>query len=82
MFTLTDAYRTAQRCKTLPKLYAAAADPGHPDNVTAISTIQLMAAETRGESAGFGARHTVNAAVNGRPLPLVAQPKNPLRSWA
>jgi hypothetical protein len=82
MFTLTDAYRTAQRCKTLPKLYAAAADSVHPDNITAISTIQLMAAETRGESAGFGARHTVNAAVNGRPLPMVARTTTPLRSWA
>lgn len=82
MFTLTDAYRTARRCGTLSKLYGAAADPVHPDNVTAISTIQLMAADTRGESAGFGARQTVNAALMGRPLPVVAQPKNPLRSWA
>lgn len=82
MFTLTDAYRTAQRCKSVKNLYAAAADPGSPDNLTAISTIQLMAAETRGESVGFGARHTVNAAVNGRPLPVVAQTRSPLRSWA
>jgi len=82
MFTLTDAYRTAQRCKTLPKLYAAAADETNPDCLTARSTIQLMAAETRGESVGFGARHTVNAAVNGRPLPLVAQESQRLRSWA
>jgi hypothetical protein len=74
MFTLTDAFRTAQRCGKLDKLYAAAADPGHPDNITAISTIQLMAADTRGERAAFGAREVVNAAVNGRPLPLVAQP--------
>ncbi len=82
MFSLTDAYRTAQRCKTLPNLYLAAATPTHPDNLTAISTIQLMAAETRGESAGFGARQTVNAAVNGRPIPAFARPATPLRSWA
>jgi hypothetical protein len=82
MFTLTDAYRTAQRVKSVKALYSAAADPIHPDNATAISTIQLMAAETRGESIGFGARHTVNAAVNGRPMPPVATNKQRLRSWA
>jgi hypothetical protein len=82
MFTLLDAYRTAQRLGSVAKLYAAAADPGHPDRITAISTIQLMAADTRGESAGFGARQTVNAAVNGRPVPAFAVPRTPLRSWA
>jgi hypothetical protein len=73
MLTLLDAYRTAQRCGTMANLYSAAATPQHPDNLTAISTIQLMAAETRGEAAGFGARQTVNAALKGRPfVPLFA----------
>jgi hypothetical protein len=79
-FTLIDAYRTAQRCGTLPKLYAAAADGAHPDNLTAITTIQLMAADARGEYHAMGARETVNAAVNGRPVPLVATHK-PTRIW-
>jgi hypothetical protein len=73
-FSLIDAYRTAQRCGTMANLYSAAATPGHPDNLTAISTIQLMAAETRGESAGFGARQTVNAALKGRPFTPLSAP--------
>jgi hypothetical protein len=73
-FTLIDAFRTAQRCGSMAKLYGAAADTHHPDNLTAITTIQLMAADARGETAAFGARETVSAALNNRPMPLVAQP--------
>jgi hypothetical protein len=82
MFSLLDAYRTAQRCGTMSRLYGAAADPVHPDNISAISTIQLMAADTRGESAGFGARQTVNAALCGRPVPAFARTPAPVRSFA